>query len=89
MAGGNTGFTNGELRMQQFMLGLVGSVSAGLIIWFLQTQFSKPTTTTVVEYGIPKDDIQRAMTHYGITAEEYLSNPQMYPLPGRGSGIWN
>lgn len=89
MALGNTGYTPGELRMQQFMLGVLGSLTAGMIVWFIQTQVSKPTAARTAEYAIPRDDIERAMAHYGITAEEYLSNPQMYPLPGRGFGNWN
>jgi len=32
----------------------------------------------------PKTDVERAMTHYGISAEEYLSHPEFYPLPQRG-----
>jgi len=34
-------------------------------------------------YGQPRTDIERAMNHYGITSEEYLANPQNYPLPDR------
>ena len=35
----------------------------------------------------PRSDIQRAMSHYGITEEEYRSHPDRYPLPLRGSGL--
>jgi hypothetical protein len=38
-------------------------------------------------YGIPRTDIERAMNHYGITSEQYLSNPTLYPLPARGTGL--
>ena len=37
--------------------------------------------------GIPLIDIERAMSHYGITEEEYLSHPECYPLPERGYGL--
>lgn len=37
--------------------------------------------------GIPRSDIERAMSHYGITEEEYLAHPDWYPLPERGSGL--
>lgn len=33
----------------------------------------------------PKTDVERAMTHYGISAEEYLAHPDWYPLPERGA----
>lgn len=36
--------------------------------------------------GIPKNDVERAATHYGITEAEYLANTESYPLPARGSG---
>jgi hypothetical protein len=35
------------------------------------------------------DDLDRACRHYGITPEEYLANPQAYPLPERGTGLTN
>ena len=38
-------------------------------------------------YGTPKTDIERAMTHYGITEAEYCANPGDYPLPSRGAGL--
>ena len=37
--------------------------------------------------GIPRTDTERAMSHYGITEEEYLAHPDWYPLPPRGSGF--
>ena len=37
--------------------------------------------------GVPRSDIERAMSHYGITETEYLSNPSKYPLPERGVGL--
>jgi len=33
------------------------------------------------------EDIERASRHYGITPEEYLANPEAYPLPERGTGL--
>lgn len=38
-------------------------------------------------YGIPRDDVERAMSHYGITETEYCANPEAYPLPERGAGL--
>lgn len=37
--------------------------------------------------GIPRSDIERAISHYGITEEEYLSHSEWYPLPERGYGL--
>jgi len=37
--------------------------------------------------GIPLSDIERAMSHYGISEEEYLAHPECYPLPERGYGL--
>jgi len=37
--------------------------------------------------GIPRNDVERAMNHYGITEEEYCRNPLAYPLPERGYGL--
>ena len=37
--------------------------------------------------GIPRSDIERAMSHYGITEDEYLTHPEYYPLPERGYGL--
>ncbi|MBA7692591.1 hypothetical protein ES703_101158 [subsurface metagenome] len=37
-------------------------------------------------HGEPRSDIERAMAHYKITEEEYLTNPEKYPLPERGAG---
>ena len=36
-------------------------------------------------FGNPRTDAERAMNHYGITEDEYLTNPDDYPLPARGS----
>jgi len=37
--------------------------------------------------GIPRTDFERAITHYGITEEEYCAHPDWYPLPERGYGL--
>lgn len=37
--------------------------------------------------AFPKSDIERAMTHYGITYEQYMADPSLYPLPPRGSRV--
>jgi hypothetical protein len=37
--------------------------------------------------GEPRDDIERAMNHYNISMDEYFANPQLYPLPERGTGL--
>ena len=38
-------------------------------------------------YGQPRTDVERAMSHYGITEVEYGANPEAYPLPSRGTGL--
>jgi len=38
--------------------------------------------------GIPRENIERAMRHYGITPEQYLTCPDCYPLPDRGAGLY-
>lgn len=38
-------------------------------------------------YGDPKTDVERAMSHYNISEEEYCANPEAYPLPPRGTRI--
>jgi len=38
-------------------------------------------------YGIPRSDVERAVSHYGITETEYCANPEAYPLPERGTGF--
>jgi len=38
--------------------------------------------------GTPLTDLERACRHYGITEEEYLSCPECYPLPPRGTGLY-
>lgn len=38
-------------------------------------------------YGIPRNDVERAIAHYGITESEYCANPGAYPLPSRGTGF--
>lgn len=37
--------------------------------------------------GLHRSDIERAVSHYGITEAEYLANPDAYPLPERGTGL--
>jgi hypothetical protein len=37
--------------------------------------------------GIPLSTVERACRHYGITPEQYLANPEAYPLPERGAGL--
>ena len=37
--------------------------------------------------GVPRIDIERAISHYGITESEYLAHPERYPLPGRGTRV--
>lgn len=39
--------------------------------------------------GVPRTDIERVINHYGITEDEYFSNPRAYPLPPRGTGFLN
>jgi len=37
--------------------------------------------------GVPLTDSERAARHYDISVEEYLDNPELYPLPERGTGL--
>lgn len=37
--------------------------------------------------GNPYGDVERACRHWNITPEEYLSCPECYPLPPRGTGL--
>ena len=37
--------------------------------------------------GNPLSDTERACRHYNISEEEYLSDPDSYPLPKRGTGL--
>ena len=37
--------------------------------------------------GVPLQDSERAARHYDISVEEYLDNPDLYPLPERGTGL--
>lgn len=39
------------------------------------------------QLGVPKTDVERAMSHYGITEDEYCANPEAYPLPSRGTRL--
>jgi hypothetical protein len=38
-------------------------------------------------YGVPRADIERAMSHYGISKSEYTAHQEDYPLPERGTGL--
>lgn len=38
--------------------------------------------------GVPRTDMERAMNHYSISPEQYMTCPQCYPLPPRGTGIY-
>lgn len=37
-------------------------------------------------FGRPKSDVERRMSHYGISRSEAVRNAKKYPLPKRGSG---
>ena len=37
--------------------------------------------------GTRLEDPERAARHYDISVEEYLDNPNLYPLPERGTGL--
>jgi len=37
--------------------------------------------------GIPRSEVERAISHYGITEAEYSAHPENYPLPERGTGL--
>lgn len=37
--------------------------------------------------GVPKTDIERIMSHYGVSEAEACANPEKYPLPARGTGL--
>jgi hypothetical protein len=42
---------------------------------------------TGIAVSAPRTDVERAMSHYGITATEYYTHPERYPLPERGSAV--
>jgi len=37
--------------------------------------------------GNPLNDAERAARHYNISIDEYLADPDSYPLPARGTGL--
>lgn len=37
--------------------------------------------------GYPRTDVERAISHYGISEDEYYANPEAYSLPDRGTGL--
>jgi hypothetical protein len=37
--------------------------------------------------GTPRIEAERAAAHYGIDPSEYYANPELYPLPERGTGL--
>ena len=81
--------TKGQQRAEAFFFGMFGSLAAGLVVWFIQSN-TKPSSSSVESevgmLGIPRSDIERAMNHYGISEEEYLAHIAWYPLPERGFG---
>jgi len=37
--------------------------------------------------GVPKTDIERIMSHYGVSEAEACAHPEDYPLPPRGTQL--
>jgi hypothetical protein len=82
----------GYAQPGQFLFGLVLSFLSGAI-------FDAATVTTAsghtegrqTMFGIPKTDLERIMSHYGLTEAEALELMSRYPiediLPERGSGL--
>lgn len=81
------GFNDSYSQTRAFFLGMIGSLFAGLIVWGIQSKVKPTPLSFTRELGVPKSDIERAMTHYGITEDEYLAHSEWYPLPERGNGL--
>ncbi|MDP2729709.1 MAG: hypothetical protein Q8O55_04435 [Dehalococcoidales bacterium] len=79
----------GYVRPEQFLFSVVTSVLLGMIM-NAATQ-PRQTEGRQTMFGIPKTDVERLMSHYGITEEEACELLASYPidqlLPERGSGL--
>jgi len=79
----------GYVRPEQFLFSVVTSVLLGMIM-NAATQ-PRQTEGRQAMFGIPKNDVERLMSHYGITEEEACELLATYPvdqlLPERGSGL--
>lgn len=65
--------------LSNFLVGLTASLTTGLFLMFLSQKMAVS--------GAPRSNMERAMNHYGITKNQYMSCPECYPLPARGTGL--
>jgi len=79
----------GYVRPEQFLFSVTISVLIGMIM-NAATQ-PRQTEGRQTMFGIPKTDVERLMSHYGISEEEAAELLSSYPadllLPERGSGL--
>ncbi len=79
----------GYVRPEQFLFSVVTSLLLGM----LMNTATQPRQTEGRQTmdGMPKNDVERLMSHYGITEEEAVEMLDSYPadllLPERGSGL--
>jgi hypothetical protein len=80
---------DGYVRPEQFLFSVVTSVLLGI----LMNTATQPRITEGRQTmdGMPKNDVERLMSHYGITEDEACELLASYPidllLPERGSGL--
>ena len=79
----------GYVRPERFLVGAAIYVPVSLIL--LAVSKSTQTEGRQTMFGIPKNDVERLMSHYGISEEEACELLVTYPadllLPERGSGL--
>jgi len=79
----------GYVRPEQFLF----SVTISVLIGMIMNAASQPRQTggRQTMFGIPKSDVERLMSHYGISEDEACELLSSYPvdllLPERGSGL--
>ncbi len=77
------------MRPEQFLFSVVTSVLLGMVM--NAASQSRQTEGRQTMFGIPKTDIERLMSHYGISEEEATELLSNYPvdllLPERNSGL--
>ena len=79
----------GYLRPEKLLAGMAIWVPAALVLHAVSR--SKQTEGRQTMFGIPKNDVERLMSHYGISEDEACELLATYPadqlLPQRGSGL--
>ena len=79
----------GYARPEQFLFRTAFGVVMGLVMYAAFR--SRQTEGRLTMFGIPKTDVERLMSHYGISEEEAVGLLTTYPaellLPERGSGL--